>query len=210
MKNNTNEYILTVSKDLFNEFGVYNVPMRKIASEVGISQGNLNYHFKRKEDIIKRLFHRAVKTLNVEIEACTKFGSNYYFLFELVRKTLEINFDYKFLITDINFLVKDIDDINDAYKSLRVQRIKEIDLILAGFIEKGFMRPAEYKTEFKELALRMYILSIYSVLEAEYEFSSSKQKCLKRYLPIIISTLYPYMTKMGKHKYFEVLEDYMI
>jgi len=208
MKINTREHILTTSNKLFNEFGVYNVTMRKIATEVGISQGNLNYHFKKKEDIIKELFDVAVKTLTIDIEATSRLGTNYYLLFELIRKTVEINFDYRFLIADINLLTKDFKKLDKRYQLLRSQRIMQINQIIKGLMDKGFMRKPEFKTEFEELASRIYILCTYSVLEAGHEYLADKNKIVKKYLAIIVSTLYPYMTKEGKKRYFEMQEDY--
>jgi AcrR family transcriptional regulator len=210
MKINTREHILKTSKKLFNEFGIYNVTMRKIAFEMGMSQGNLNYHFKKKEDVIKELFDKAAKQLTDEIQDVTRLGMSYYLLFELIRKTLEINFEYKFLIADITFLVKDFKEIYNRYKLLRTERIGQINQIIRGLTDKGFVRQPEYKTEFEELALRMYILCTYPVLETGFEFLFDKEKFLKKYMSIIISTFYPYMTKEGKKKYFEILEDYMI
>lgn len=54
-KMDTKQKILDASKELFNEKGYDNVKMRDISSKLGISVGNLTYHFKKKEDILKVL-----------------------------------------------------------------------------------------------------------------------------------------------------------
>lgn len=48
--------ILDQSRKLFNERGVANVTIRQIAKELNMSSGNLNYHFKKREDILEALF----------------------------------------------------------------------------------------------------------------------------------------------------------
>jgi len=50
------ERIITESLRLFNKHGAENVGCNKIAASLGISPGNLYYHFKNKEAIIQRLF----------------------------------------------------------------------------------------------------------------------------------------------------------
>ena len=49
---NTKEKILNASLKLYNSKGVSNVSLRAIADEVGISVGNLQYHFKKREEIV--------------------------------------------------------------------------------------------------------------------------------------------------------------
>ncbi len=50
---NTKQKILNTSIRLFNENGMANVRLQQIAKEIGISPGNLAYHFRNKEAIIE-------------------------------------------------------------------------------------------------------------------------------------------------------------
>ncbi len=49
----TKEWILQTAARLFNEHGTPAVSTKRIAKEMGISPGNLYYHFKNKEEIIR-------------------------------------------------------------------------------------------------------------------------------------------------------------
>src|SRR6476469_7086598 len=51
-KLSTSERIIEASIQLFNEQGVPSVPMHRIAAEVGISPGNLAYHFPAKRGLL--------------------------------------------------------------------------------------------------------------------------------------------------------------
>src|SRR5215207_10909682 len=44
--------IIEAAVQLFNAEGVHNVPMHRIAAEIGISPGNLAYHFRSKRDLL--------------------------------------------------------------------------------------------------------------------------------------------------------------
>src|ERR1700751_5676015 len=48
--------ILSACRQLFNERGLSNVTTADIADAVGINEGNLYYHFQRKEQIVENLF----------------------------------------------------------------------------------------------------------------------------------------------------------
>lgn len=52
----TKEWILETACKLFNEHGTAAISTKRIAKEMGISPGNLYYHFKNKEEIILALF----------------------------------------------------------------------------------------------------------------------------------------------------------
>ena len=55
----TPDRILEASRRLFNEKGYAATSLSEIAAEVGISQGNLNYHFPAKSDLVVRIAAQA-------------------------------------------------------------------------------------------------------------------------------------------------------
>ena len=60
----TAERILEVTLDLFNRFGEPNVSTTLISAELGISPGNLYYHYPAKDELINALFNRYDKSLS--------------------------------------------------------------------------------------------------------------------------------------------------
>ena len=54
---NTRARILTAAAQLFEQQGYRSVSMRAIAAQLGISVGNLTYHFPHKQDIALSLIH---------------------------------------------------------------------------------------------------------------------------------------------------------
>lgn len=65
---NTKQKILKASIQLFNKNGMANVRLQQIANEIGISPGNLAYHFRNKEAIVEaindNLYHEASEILS--------------------------------------------------------------------------------------------------------------------------------------------------
>ena len=52
----TKEKIIAKSLEMFNGSGVENVTTRHIARELGMSQGNLHYHYANKDKLLEKLF----------------------------------------------------------------------------------------------------------------------------------------------------------
>lgn len=210
MKESTRELILQTSQKLFNERGVYNVNLRQIAAQANMSQGNLNYHFKKKEDILKELFTQFTISLRTEFIEVGKLGPNFYYICELARKTLVLQMQYRFLIVDLNYLIADLPEIEVAVNEAMTQRISQFKQLFKAFLEKGFIRKPEYQNEYDELAMRLYILGVYSILPLAKEYELNESKTVKKYLSIILSACYPYLTKAGKANYTSSLKDYGI
>jgi AcrR family transcriptional regulator len=59
----TAERILEVTLDLFNRFGEPNVSTTLISAELGISSGNLYYHYPAKDELINALYGRYEQSL---------------------------------------------------------------------------------------------------------------------------------------------------
>jgi len=62
------ERILEASLELFNERGVRSVTTNHIAAHLSISAGNLYYHFRNKEEIIREIFPRIAESARSAID----------------------------------------------------------------------------------------------------------------------------------------------
>lgn len=100
----TAERIATVSLELFNRFGEPNVSTTLISSELGISPGNLYYHFPAKDTLVNHLFDHYETAIMALLEASgdvQDVEDAWFFLHSL----FELIWDYRFLYRDLNDLL---------------------------------------------------------------------------------------------------------
>ena len=53
MKKNTKQKIIDLAVDLFNKEGFAAISLQELADELGMSRGNLTYHFKDKKALLQ-------------------------------------------------------------------------------------------------------------------------------------------------------------
>jgi AcrR family transcriptional regulator len=100
----TAERILEVTLALFNRFGEPNVSTTLISAELGISPGNLYYHYPAKEELINSLLERYEKALSELLgasEGVRDVEDAWFFMHTL----FELIWEYRFLYRDLNDLL---------------------------------------------------------------------------------------------------------
>lgn len=100
----TVERILAGSLRLFNEHGEANVTMGMIAAALGISPGNLYYHFRNKEKIVEALFQRFESRIDIDPPAGGDAAHAIEDLWLFVHLALEAIWDYRFLYRNLDDL----------------------------------------------------------------------------------------------------------
>jgi AcrR family transcriptional regulator len=71
----TKQKILDASLQLFNDNGINNVRLQQIADEIGISVGNLAYHYNNKEAITESLIANVITELQELLKQYGKYES---------------------------------------------------------------------------------------------------------------------------------------
>ena len=100
-KVNTYTRIINASLALFNEEGERNISTNHIAAHLGISPGNLYYHFRNKDEIIVQLFKRYSEALLVYLNEAV-LPSNVEDSINYMAGIYDVMWEYRFLFSDVN------------------------------------------------------------------------------------------------------------
>ncbi|WP_375580629.1 TetR/AcrR family transcriptional regulator [Marivirga tractuosa] len=200
---NTKEKILQASLLLFNEKGMVNVSLRQIAQELNISQGNLNYHFKLKEDIVEALYFQLVEEMDNQMKSMGN-DNQLESLYKSSIKTMEKMYDYKFILIDFIHLMNENSKIKSHYATLMKIRNEQFQKMFQSLIEANILRPAELEQEYDRLYQRMNIIgdswiNIYATFD--------KNNSVEYYGDLLFEMIYPYLTDKGKRAYQNILKS---
>jgi AcrR family transcriptional regulator len=100
----TAERILEATLALYNRLGEPNVSTTLIAAELGISPGNLYYHYPAKDELLNALFDRYAQALEELLEAAgaARDIEDAWLFFQML---FELIWSYRFLYRDLNDLL---------------------------------------------------------------------------------------------------------
>lgn len=98
----TRQRILDVTLALYNAQGEPNVSTSLIATELGISAGNLHYHFRRKDELSAALLEQFVSELDALLPPASWRAENVEDVWFLLHLILEALWRYRFLFRDLS------------------------------------------------------------------------------------------------------------
>lgn len=205
---NTKAVILNTALDLFNKEGLGKVTLRTIANKMGISQGNLNYHFKKREYIIEALYFQLVGRIDENMSKHEDQSIGLQSLFSISSIMMESFFRYRFFMLDFALIMRENDKIKKHYLQLTKLREKQFTKLFNVLIKSKILRKEVLPNEYLFLYKRFQILGDFWISSAEITASRLNKKMLKEYSDIINQAIFPYLTATGKKAYFELVPDF--
>jgi AcrR family transcriptional regulator len=169
----TAERILEVTLELFNRFGEPNVSTTLISAELGISPGNLYYHYPAKDELINSLFDRYERALSELLRAADNVRNVedawlfFHMLFELI-------WQYRFLYRDLNDLLSNNRRLETHFQFVLKNKAQAVQAVLEGLSRSGAMRIEARDVE--PVATAMVVLLTYWL---SYEYVRDPRKALE-------------------------------
>jgi AcrR family transcriptional regulator len=135
----TAERILEVTLDLFNRFGEPNVSTTLISAEMGISPGNLHYHYRAKDELVNSLFDRyeaAITQLLQAADGVRDVEDAWFFLHSLFERIWE----HRFLYRDLNDLLSRNRRLETHFQRVLKNKTIAVRALLQGMVRGGAVR----------------------------------------------------------------------
>lgn len=137
LKLGNRERILSSSIDLFNQSGVVAVTTNHIAAHLGISPGNLYFHFRNKEEIIFELFERMCdETYSVWKPSKGQPVSP----LELIERSYETFWKYRFFHREMYHLRRKDPQLAKRWKTHIAKTMRLLQAMYAQWVKEGVMK----------------------------------------------------------------------
>jgi AcrR family transcriptional regulator len=207
----TAERILEVTLDLFNRFGEPNVSTTLISAEMGISPGNLYYHYPAKDELINSLFAAFERALNDLLQAAASVRNVedawlfFHMLFELI-------WQYRFLYRDLNDLLSKNRRLETHFQFVLKNKSRAVAQVLDGLARSNTMRidPREAEPVASSMVVVLtYWLSYEYVRDPRRALEpESASAALSRGAYHVLALLMPYLEPASREHLFQIAGAY--
>src|SRR5689334_22613841 len=154
----TKARILDKALELFNEQGTSNVTTNHIAEALGMSPGNLYYHFRNKAEIVRALFARIQDAWAVNYAVPPGTMPSPPMAEAMMAGNFEIQARYRFFFRDLTLLLNADPELAAAYRANREAGMANTKFLINLFVEAGAARPFPDEETIDDLANLLWMV----------------------------------------------------
>ncbi len=207
----TAERIVASALGLFNRFGEPNVAATMVAADLGISPGNLYYHYPGKEDIVNHLFGQYLNDLQALLPASQDvkdLEDAWFFMHSL----FELVWRYRFLYRDLNDLLSKYRQLEQQVKQVLANKHSAFLTLLKRMTDQGLL--TQNATERDSSATQMLVMLTWWL---SYEYvrdprhaleDANAQGGVSRGAQQVLGLLLPYLQAQPKAQLTALLQMY--
>ena len=207
----TAERILEVTLVLFNRFGEPNVSTTLISAELGISPGNLYYHYPAKDELINSLFDRYEQALTELLNAgedVHNVEDAWFFMHTL----FELIWQYRFLYRDLNDLLSKNRRLETHFQMILKNKTRAVKALLGGMSRSGAIQIDSREIESTATSMVVvltYWLSFEYVRDPRHALEAENaQLALLRGAHHVLNLLVPYLEPSQRSHLLQLVQAY--
>jgi AcrR family transcriptional regulator len=201
----TRARVLAESLRLFNAHGEANVTTGAIATELGMSPGNLYYHFRNKDQIVEELFARFEARIDVQPGAARGGPEAIEDLWLYLHLMLEAIWDYRFLYRNLDDLLSRNRRLRDHFARIIRRKHDTVVALCESLVEARAMRarPAEIRALARNvLVVATYWLSFRPLLDAPGkpagEIGEGAHQVMALVAPYLVGSARTHLDRLGQ------------
>lgn len=186
----TKDRIVKTAIKLFNSKGFKVVSLNEIASNLGMSRGNLTYHFPDKNILLEEIsteMWSKIKEARLKSRNLPSFQN----LHEEVQRYYKFQKEYAFIFLDRHLLNHPV--VKKQFRKMTEQTIKDNEAAIAFAIELGNLEKEKIKGTYKNLAFITWMLTFFWLPQQLIRGERTSEDGEK----MIWSILLPHMTEKG-------------
>ncbi len=186
--------------ELFNEHGTRAISTNRIADECEVSRGNLHYHFRTKEEIVKSIFQQIDK----EIEE-SWYDDHLHPSMErmhlMFSRQMRLIWNYRFFYRELATLLQKDERLKMLFMDMRRKRAKEVAWFFNEMVKAGFIDLPEHSHKMESLLLVTWLISDHWVPYLDMNDLEFNKNNIQKGFDLIFQILDPYFTEKAKKEH---------
>ncbi|WP_299158310.1 TetR/AcrR family transcriptional regulator [uncultured Tenacibaculum sp.] len=203
----TKDKILTASRLLFNEKSFSSVTIRMIAASLKMSSGNLNYHFKKREEILESLYFEMANEFDQRLLGFSEIEFSINQLKTEIKLTMTRMIDYQFFWTDLYNIINANENIKTHFHEVYATRYKNYMFLFEQLQNNKIIKASILKWEFENLSEQMIIYNNTWLYSTVLYGGNVTKNIIEEKANTMVRILYPYLTEKGREEFYEVVNS---
>jgi AcrR family transcriptional regulator len=201
----TKDKILSMAIRMFNESGVQGITSRHIAAEMGISHGNLDYHYRTKEELLLAIYDKMRAEASEAYSTKKPNSSSLEHFHRMVLELEEFQYRYRFFNLDVLEISRSFPLVNKKIQETLILRKQQTQQLFEEFLKDGYVIfPDEDVMERILHTIRMVITFWLSQLEVVSPYKFQQKGEMVR---LVWNTFLPYLTPAGREEYERIMNS---
>lgn len=150
----TRDKIVLAALELFNEHGERNITTNHIAAHIDISPGNLYYHFRNKQEIVREIFALYSNELLERFTPVQGQQESLVLLKLYLNSIFTLMWKYRFFYANLPEILQRDEVLHEEYIQVQDKLQSNLVNIMAAFIQLGLLDVAE--SEMKPLVTTLH------------------------------------------------------
>ncbi|MCJ8272052.1 MAG: TetR/AcrR family transcriptional regulator [Psychrosphaera sp.] len=204
----TRDRIIQASIELFNEHGERQITTNHIAAHLGISPGNLYYHFRNKNDIIQNIFSEYKQ----QLEKCFVPQEHSHDAISMLRHSLDGIFE---LMWRFNFFYANLPDIlardeklQVAYREVQVDQFKRMIASVTELKNNGVLNIEDEDIPDFVNGLKVTVIFWVSYIKTQNPNTKIERSMVYQGVMTVLAMLKPYLNDADKAGFKALKEHY--
>lgn len=200
----TKDRILSTALELFNKHGATTVTTNDIAKELKMSPGNLYFHYKNKEQIIREIFKKMLNEATTVWKPQAKSKRTEKFqLIDFIDKNMHLYWKYRFFHREMYILRKKDIDLSKLWHRYLSKTTVMMIVLYKNWVRSKFMNKIESQDEMEYIAEMLFVSSNSAMqfFETTDRGDEPSKKAIEKSRKHIVRMLYPYISDQYKSEF---------
>ena len=188
------EAILEVARELFNETSTQSSTTNHIAKAMGISPGNLHYHYKNREEIVRLLYIKMRQEMTISVDELPKSIAT---LHKHQKVVTAIRWKYRFFFKEMLSLFARDSELEELYIKDNIahrRRIRQVmnNLIINEELSITDEEDIDFLLDSVSLSWQFYSSFLHTIGQ---ELNANS---IQNFIKYTTAAMKPYLTKKGE------------
>ena len=195
----TRDRIIQASLRLFNEHSAGAISTNHIAADMKISPGNLYYHFKNKEEIIREIY-RQLAFLADKIWYSPDLGHSEEGMVDYFRNLASHMYEFRFFYLELNVILRNDPVLKKEYIERSERIIRQVMVIFSDFNRNRIMKKIDSERERKFLTRNVWTIGQMWMTYANIKYSNVTSEIVNDGVWQMFTIVEHLFTKKSKEK----------